>query len=133
MPIFVRTLYKLRIHDFLFKHRLLIAKSIPTILCTYEYNDDEIREVYKHIIGEIEPKEKEEVLKIIRPLNPSVSITGGEPTLSPILTDVLKLVDKYNFRKRTITTNGSRLFNIQDGDTILNNLINYEKNYTGNN
>ena len=30
----------------------------------------------------------EEVLKIVRPLNPSVSITGGEPTISPILTDV---------------------------------------------
>lgn len=63
LPIFVRTLYKLQIHDILFKHRLLIAKSIPTLLCTYEYNDDEIREVYKHIIGEIEPKEKEELVK----------------------------------------------------------------------
>ena len=67
----------------------------------------------------------EEVLKVVRPLNPSVSITGGEPTISPILTDVLKLIDKYGFRKRTITTNGSGLFNIQDGDTILNNLIKY--------
>ena len=70
-------------------------------------------------------KRLEEVLKVVRPLNPSVSITGGEPTISPILTDVLKLVDKYGFRKRTITTNGSGLFNIQDGDTILNNLIKY--------
>lgn len=71
----------------------------------------------------------EEILKIVRPLNPSVSITGGEPTISPILTDVLKLVDKYNFRKRTITTNGSGLFNLQDGDTILNNLIKYNWNH----
>ena len=71
----------------------------------------------------------EEVLKVVRPLNPSISITGGEPTISPILTDVLKLVDKYNFRKRTITTNGSGLFNIQDNDTVLNNLIKYNWNH----
>ena len=41
----------------------MIAKSIPTLLCTYEYNNDEIREIYKHIIGDIEPKEKEELVK----------------------------------------------------------------------
>ena len=67
----------------------------------------------------------DEVLKIIRPINPSVSITGGEPTLSPILTDVLKMVDSYGFRKRTITTNGSGLLKVQDNDIILNNLIKY--------
>lgn len=71
----------------------------------------------------------EEVLKVVRPLNPSVSLTGGEPTLSPILTDILKLIDKYNFRKRTITTNGSGLLKIQDNDTILNNLIKYNWNH----
>lgn len=71
----------------------------------------------------------EYILKLIRPLNPSVSITGGEPTLSPILTDVMKLVDDLGFRKRTITTNGSGLFNIQNGDTILNNLIKYHWNH----
>lgn len=69
-------------------------------------------------------KRLEEVLRIIRPLNPSVSITGGEPTLSPILIDVIKLINKYNFRKRTITTNGSGLLNVTNGDTILNHLIN---------
>lgn len=67
----------------------------------------------------------EEVLKIARALDTSVSITGGEPTMSPLLTDVLKLVDAYGFRKRTITTNGSGLFRIQENDTILNNLIKY--------
>ena len=70
-------------------------------------------------------KRLEKVLDIVRPLNPSVSITGGEPTLSPILTDVVKMVDERNFRKRTITSNGSGLFNIQDGDMIINNLIKY--------
>ena len=52
----------------------------------------------------------EEVLSTIRPLNPSVSITGGEPTINPdLLMDVMYLVNKYNFRKRTLTTNGSYL------------------------
>lgn len=66
----------------------------------------------------------EEVLKMIRPLNPSVSLTGGEPTLSPIFVDIVKLIDKYNFRKRTITTNGSGLLKTIDNDIVLNHLIN---------
>ena len=65
----------------------------------------------------------EEVLKVIRPLNPSVSITGGEPTLSPILVDVIELIEKYNFRKRTITTNGSGLLKVIKGKTIIQHLI----------
>lgn len=87
------------------------------------YQKEHIKDVDKYL------NRLNEVLKIIRPLNPSVSITGGEPTLSPILTEVLKLVDSYNFRKRTITTNGSGLLNIQDNDIILNNLIKYNWNH----
>lgn len=67
----------------------------------------------------------DEILQKVRPLDPSVSLTGGEPTLSPLLTEVLKLIDKYGFRKRTITTNGSGLLTVQDNDTVLNNLIRY--------
>lgn len=79
-----------------------------------------------HIDGDNYLKRLDEVLKIVRPLDPSVSITGGEPTLSPILTDVLQMVDSYNFRKRTITSNGSGLFNIQNGSPIIDNLIKYK-------
>lgn len=67
----------------------------------------------------------EEILKTVRKLDPSVSITGGEPTMSPILTEVLRMVDAYQFRKRTITTNGSGLLQVQENDTILNQLIRY--------
>lgn len=67
----------------------------------------------------------DEVLKMIRPLNPSISITGGEPTLCKHLTEVLQLIDKYGFRKRTITTNGSGLFTVQNGSTIIENLEKY--------
>lgn len=65
----------------------------------------------------------EDILKVVRPVNPSVSITGGEPSLSPILPDILRLVDKYDFRKRTITTNGSGLLLTRDNDTVLGHLI----------
>lgn len=87
------------------------------------YNKVHISDLDKYL------KRLEYILNLIRPLNPSVSITGGEPTLSPILTDVLKLVDDLNFRKRTITTNGSGLLNIQNNDIILNNLIKYNWNH----
>lgn len=65
----------------------------------------------------------DEVLTYLEPLNVSVSITGGEPTLSPRFKKIIELVDKHNIRKRTITTNGSALLNIVDGKTILDHLI----------
>lgn len=71
----------------------------------------------------------EQVLKIVRPLNPSVSITGGEPSVSPVIVDILKLVDQYQFRKRTITTNGSGLLKTVDGDALINHLVKYGWNH----
>ena len=65
----------------------------------------------------------DEVLTYIEPLNVSVSITGGEPTVSKKLIRILELIDKHNMRKRTITTNGSALLNVVDGKTILDHLI----------
>lgn len=65
----------------------------------------------------------EEVLERIRPLDPSVSITGGEPTLSARLPEVLRIVDSLGFRKRTITTNGSGLMTRRNGKTVLEHLL----------
>lgn len=65
----------------------------------------------------------DEVLTYIEPLNVSVSITGGEPTISKKLVRILELIDRHNMRKRTITTNGSALLNEVDGKTILDHLI----------
>lgn len=64
-----------------------------------------------------------EVLEAVRPLNPSVSITGGEPTISPRLLPIIRMVDELGFRKRTITTNGSGLLNASEGKTIVEHLI----------
>lgn len=68
------------------------------------------------------------IFSLIRPLNPSISITGGEPTLSRRLDKVIKLIDEYDFRKRTITTNGSGLLkNAYDKSyTILDALIDHK-------
>ncbi|TYQ16935.1 UNVERIFIED_CONTAM: 4Fe-4S single cluster protein [Acetivibrio alkalicellulosi] len=66
----------------------------------------------------------DKVLAIIRPLNPSISITGGEPTKCSRIVDILDLVKKHGFRKRTITTNGSGLLDNIRGKTVLEHLIN---------
>lgn len=68
-------------------------------------------------------KRLDEVLTKIEPLNVSVSITGGEPTLSKRFIKILELIDKHNMRKRTITTNGSALLNYVDGKRIIDHLI----------
>lgn len=62
LPIFIRTLYKLGYKEILYSHRVMIAKTLPAILCTYEFDDKEIRDIYKKIIGDIESKEKEEIV-----------------------------------------------------------------------
>lgn len=62
------------------------------------------------------------ILNKLRPLNPSISITGGEPTKSHRLVPILRLIEKYGYRKRTLTTNGSGLFDIVDGKPILQHI-----------
>jgi molybdenum cofactor biosynthesis enzyme MoaA len=68
-------------------------------------------------------KRLEYVLNYIKPLNVSVSITGGEPTKSNRLYRILEIIDKCGMRKRTITTNGSGLFDEYNGKNLLQHLI----------
>lgn len=65
----------------------------------------------------------EETLRALKPLNPSVSMTGGEVSLDPRLPHMLRLVKRYEGRKRTLTTNGSGLLRIQDGQDILQHIL----------
>lgn len=51
----------------------------------------------------------EKALSKMRALNTSISLTGGEPTASAAFVDLVKLIDKYDFRKKVVTTNGSYL------------------------
>lgn len=61
----------------------------------------------------------ERVLDALAPLDPSVSITGGEPSKDPRLPAVLRTLAARGARKRTITTNGSGLFDLREGRTAL--------------
>lgn len=41
-----------------------------------------------------------------------ISLTGGEPTISPYLKSILETIDKRNFTKVVLTTNGSKLLDV---------------------
>jgi MoaA/NifB/PqqE/SkfB family radical SAM enzyme len=58
-----------------------------------------------------------EVLELVRPLDPSTSITGGEPSIDPRLPRTLDVVAAAGMRKRTLTTNGSGLLRCVDPAT----------------
>ncbi|MFX1453404.1 MAG: radical SAM protein [Promethearchaeota archaeon] len=67
----------------------------------------------------------EKTLDLVKPINPSISITGGEPSKDPRLGKILDYIIKYNLRKRTMTTNGSGLlemnnvYNLQVIDLLI--------------
>lgn len=61
----------------------------------------------------------ERVLDALRPLDPSVSVTGGEPSIDPRLPVILRLLADRNARKRTMTTNGSGLLDVCDGLPVI--------------
>ncbi len=64
-------------------------------------------------------------LEAVSPLAPSVSITGGEPTLCRRLPRILDVMDAYPLRKRTMTTNGSGLLAPMGGETLLDRLARF--------
>ena len=61
----------------------------------------------------------EAVLLSLRPLSPSVSITGGEPSKDARLPDILRLLSRHAARKRTMTTNGSGLLDRREGWRVI--------------
>jgi molybdenum cofactor biosynthesis enzyme MoaA len=68
-----------------------------------------------------------QLLTTVAPVAPSVSITGGEPTIHPLLPDVLDVLREAGVRKRTMTTNGTGLLRPVTGpnDTVLDRLAKY--------
>ena len=73
----------------------------------------------------IEPDDKtyfealDQVLTALAPLDPSVSLTGGEPSLDPRLPRLLRVLARHDARKRTVTTNGSGLLDLREGRTVM--------------
>lgn len=80
-------------------------------------NNGRINKVGKIENKEVYLKRLDYILGKIRPFNPSISVTGGEPLLSPCFRDALKILGKYRFRKVVITTNGT------DIDKYINDII----------
>ena len=66
-------------------------------------------------------KSLDKIFAFLRPFNPTISLTGGEPTLFPRFEEVVALVNQYNFRIRAVTTNASQL--LKKNHRLLNCLI----------
>lgn len=60
-----------------------------------------------------------EVLRALRPLDPSVSVTGGEPSRDARLPRILRMLAEHGARKRTVTTNGSGLLGLAEGRPLV--------------
>lgn len=59
------------------------------------------------------------VLDGLKPLNPSVSVTGGEPSQDARLPRILRTLQASAARKRTMTSNGSGLLDVREGKPLI--------------
>ncbi|HEY5284974.1 MAG TPA: radical SAM protein [Polyangia bacterium] len=64
----------------------------------------------------------EQSLQALAPLDPSISITGGEPSLDPRLPRLLATLASFRARKLTLTTNGSGLLDRRQGRAVVDHL-----------
>ena len=62
IPYYVKAMYHLGFQDLLKKHRIVLAKTLPIICCTANFNPNEIKNIYKSVIGSISEKEKTELI-----------------------------------------------------------------------
>ncbi|MCA9300906.1 MAG: hypothetical protein KDA28_17675, partial [Phycisphaerales bacterium] len=65
----------------------------------------------------------ERTLDVVAPIDPSVSITGGEPSLDPRLPDILAVLAARDVRKRTMTTNASGLLRSLGSRDVLDTVL----------
>ena len=62
IPYFVRALHHLGMQNLLEKYRIVLAKTLPFICCTTNFDASEIRDIYKSVIGNISEEEKTELV-----------------------------------------------------------------------
>lgn len=62
LPYFVRALYELNFHDLLKKHRIVLIKTLPIVCLTTNYDSNEIKKIYKSVIGSLSEQEKTELI-----------------------------------------------------------------------
>lgn len=65
----------------------------------------------------------EYILDYLKPIKPTILITGGETTKSIRLPKILKLVKEKEYKIRSFATNGSGLLDRIDGKTILQHML----------
>lgn len=66
----------------------------------------------------------EAALDAVAPVDPSVSITGGEPSIDPRLPGIVDLLARRGARKRTMTTNASGLLRpLPGGGDVLDRVL----------
>ncbi|PRQ08265.1 radical SAM protein [Enhygromyxa salina] len=63
-------------------------------------------------------------LEALRPLAPTISITGGEPSKDPRLPQILALCSRYPSKRRSLTTNGSGLLDVHAGAPLIQHIVN---------
>jgi MoaA/NifB/PqqE/SkfB family radical SAM enzyme len=61
----------------------------------------------------------ERTLAALRPLAPTIAMTGGEPSKDPRLPRILRLARSFAAPKRTLTTNGSGLLDVREGCRVI--------------
>ena len=77
----------------------------------------------------VEPNERiyfaalEAALEALRPLAPTISITGGEPSKDPRLPKILALCSRYPSKRRSLTTNGSGLLDLHGGAPLIQHIV----------
>lgn len=62
IPHYVKAMCHLGFQDILRKHRIVLAKTLPIICCSANFNPNEIKSNYKSVIGSISEKEKTELI-----------------------------------------------------------------------
>lgn len=63
IPAFIKVLYYLGINDLLSSYRITLAKTLPYFCITRNYDTNEIRGIYKSIIGNIGDDEKQQLVE----------------------------------------------------------------------
>lgn len=65
----------------------------------------------------------EAALDALRPLVPTISITGGEPSKDPRLPKMLAIARRFASKRRSLTTNGSGLLDVREGRRVIDHVI----------
>ena len=63
IPDFVKLLYRFGKNDLLSKYRMVLAKTLPSVCFLSNYNSNEIKEIYKSVIGDISSVEKQNLVE----------------------------------------------------------------------